>query len=323
MRLDSGPEELVYDSVGDALIPASATDGVFTSLENMRRTIGRALPDGTHNFKLEVEDRAGNISEDDVLDVTVDTELQTGAGGVTLDLMDASDTGLDATDGVTKINTPTFVGIAEVGSEVSLFADGVLVGTATVGSDDTDGTPGDGLGAWQVTSSTLDDGQHEMTVHIEDWAGNLGVSEPLTVDVDTTAPNTPYLHVVGAQAAGLGVQLLDSSDLQVTMTTQDPESDLRLSPFNLQYRLYLRSGEAAEQLVYTSAEDTTLAADSVDGLTLRTFLETALADLPAGQHNFKLEVEDRAGEHQSRLPADRCACRRAATRCGVHRSVSL
>ena len=168
--MDSGPEELVYDSVGDPLFPNSATDGVFTNLENLRRTIARGLPEGTHNFKLEVEDRAGNISEDFLLDVTVDTTLETPDSGVTIDLITSSDTGMDGLDNTTKINTPTFAGVAEVGSEVSLFADGLLVGSTTVGSDETDFSPDNGLGAWEISSAALADGQHAMVVHIEDWA---------------------------------------------------------------------------------------------------------------------------------------------------------
>ena len=173
VRLDSGVEELVYDSVTDDSFPNSATDGVFTRLENLRRTITRAVPDGTHNFKLEVEDRAGNISEDFLLNVTVDTSLLTAADGVTLDLLDPVDTGMDGRDNVTKINEPSFGGIAEVGAKVSLFADGVLVGTAIVGSDETDFVSGDGLGSWEITGQPLADGQHEMIVHIEDAAGNF------------------------------------------------------------------------------------------------------------------------------------------------------
>ena len=296
MRVDSGPEELVYDSVTDTSFPNSATDGVFTNLENIRRTIGRGFPEGTHNFKLEVEDRAGNISEDYFLDVTVDTTLTTPADGIVLDLISIADTGMDNSDNVTKINTPTFAGIAEVGSEVSLFADDILVGTATVGSDETDSSPGDGMGAWEVSSAALVDGQHEMVVHIEDWAGNAGQSDPLTIDIDTTAPNTPFLGIDGGQSAGLGVVVSIVDNLTLTMTTEDPDIDSRISPFNYKYRIYQRTGDSAESLVYNSATDSNIADENRrNGFTDLTFLETALADLPEGQHNFKLEVEDRAG----------------------------
>ena len=296
VRLDSGVEELVYDSVTDDSFPNSATDGVFTRLENLRRTITRAVPDGTHNFKLEVEDRAGNISEDFLLNVTVDTSLLTAADGVTLDLLDPVDTGMDGRDNVTKINEPSFGGIAEVGAKVSLFADGVLVGTAIVGSDETDFVADDGLGSWEITSQPLADGQHEMIVHIEDAAGNFERSNSLTIDVDTVAPNTPFLDLVGGTLVSEGLETTTSNSLTFNMTTEDPASDDRASAFNLKYRIFLRPEGGEETLVYESVVDPEILAGNLSGgFTDLEFLQTVIEDLPNGDHNFKLEVEDRAG----------------------------
>ena len=177
VRLDSGVERLVYNSTEDGSFPASAVQDGFISLENLRRAIDLGVPDGVHNFKLEVEDRAGNISEDFVLDVTIDTVLDTRNEAATIEMATASDTGMSARDNVTKINQPTFRGIAEVGATVSIIANGQLIGTGIVGNDETDFTPGDNLGQWEVTVQPLDDGQYEVLSHIEDVAGNFLQSE--------------------------------------------------------------------------------------------------------------------------------------------------
>ena len=296
VRLDSGVERLVYDSMADGSFPASAFQDGFTNLENLRREIDLGVPDGVHNFKLEVEDRAGNISEDFLLNVTIDTTLETAADGVNLDLLDPVDTGMDGRDNVTNINEPSFGGLAEVGAMVSLFADGVLVGTATVGSDETDFVSGDGLGSWEITSQPLADGQHEMIVHIEDAAGNFARSESLTIDVDTVAPNTPFLDLVGGTLVGEGFEVTTSNSLTFNMTTEDPASDDRANPFNLKYRIFLRPEGGEETLVYDSVTDPDILAGNLSGgFTDLEFLQTVIPDLPNGDHNFKLEVEDRAG----------------------------
>ena len=197
VRLDSGIERLVYNSSTDPTFPASAIDGGLTSLDNLRREIDVAIPDGVHNFKLEVEDRAGNISADTLLNVTVDTQLLTpDPGVVTLDLTAASDTGMSDRDNVTRIDQPSFTGVAEVGATVYLFANGQLVGSGTVGSDDTDFVPGDSLGQWEVTVQHLDDGHYEVLAHVEDVAGNLLRSDSILVEVDSTQPNTPLLDLL-------------------------------------------------------------------------------------------------------------------------------
>jgi len=73
-RFEESDEILLYDSAADPAI--GGTDG-FTNRTLLTKLItqqvGGVLADGIHNLKLEVEDRAGNISEDFLLDVLVDT----------------------------------------------------------------------------------------------------------------------------------------------------------------------------------------------------------------------------------------------------------
>ena len=90
--------------------------------------------DGIHNFKIVVEDRAGNISHDFQLTVTVDTKAPTASFGLpttasAIDgLLAASDSGVTTVpatyaDRVTNVTTPTFWGRAEADSVVSLYFD--------------------------------------------------------------------------------------------------------------------------------------------------------------------------------------------------------
>jgi len=46
------------------------------------------------------------------------------------DLLAASDSGTSSTDNITKLTMPSFAGTAETGSVVTIYADGLSVGSA-------------------------------------------------------------------------------------------------------------------------------------------------------------------------------------------------
>ena len=297
VRLDSGVERLVYDSSADTGFPASAIEDGFVNLENLRRAIDLGVPDGVHNFKLEVEDRAGNITEDVLLNVTIDTILDAPNGVVTLDMLSSSDSGMDDRDNVTNVRTPAFTGIAEVGARVTIFANGQVVGTGIVGSDETDFVPGDGLGQWELTTSALDDGVYESIVHIEDLAGNFLRSQSLTFEVDATQPNTPHLDLLNDNGHSGHDNITGNSTLEFNLTTEDPAPvGGHLDSFNYKYRIFVRPEGGEETLVYNSVTDPDIdPTELVEGFTSLEQLQTTLGPFPDGTHNFKLEVEDRAG----------------------------
>ncbi len=68
-RPEFGEEVLVYDSADDP-----ALEGLLDGLTDLGRVVTSplALPEGLHELKLEVEDRAGNISPDFLLPILVD-----------------------------------------------------------------------------------------------------------------------------------------------------------------------------------------------------------------------------------------------------------
>jgi hypothetical protein len=298
VRPDSGNEVLLYDSSVAVGGPTALTQ-IFTTANLLAgaTTLG-ALPDGVHNFKLEVEDRAGNISEDFLLSFKIDTVVP--VAGV-LDLASESDSGFSDTDNVTSIQTPNFTGVAEAGLLLRLFAGTRLVGTTTVGSDESDGVLGNGLGRYSVTSAALDDGVYAMTYTLEDLSGNISPpSAPLTVQIDTVAPNTPYLDIPSNFDTGRNdednVTRINTLLLSLTTHNAGPVPP-QIFANNLIYRVFVRPEVGNEVLVFDSSVAVGAPTALTQVFTTADLLTgtTTLPALPNGAHNFKLEVEDRAG----------------------------
>jgi len=206
-RPPGGAETLIFDSF-TAL-------GGLTNLTVLTRTLP-TLIDGVHNLKLEVEDRAGNISHDFLLPVTVDTvppPVSFGLPALALDGLDgASDSGVIGQPGtfvdrITSDTTPTFFGTAEANSIVRLFVrvgeSRRLIGMAVaIPLDGNEATP---EGYWTITSN-IDlndptifprDGLRNMIVTAEDLAGNVSGDQNLTIFIDTQGPQVNEVFITG------------------------------------------------------------------------------------------------------------------------------
>src|SRR5439155_11350197 len=122
-------------------------------------------------------DQAGNQSTaSSGFTVTEDTSAP--AAPSTPDLIAASDAGTSSTDNLTNVTAPTFSGTAEAGSTVTIFSDGVAVGSGVATS-----------GNYSITTSALSAATHSITAKATDAAGNLSAaSGALSVTIDTTAP---------------------------------------------------------------------------------------------------------------------------------------
>ncbi|MGD9723137.1 MAG: Ig-like domain-containing protein [Pirellulales bacterium] len=124
------------------------------------------------------------------------------AASSTPDLLASSDSGT-AADNTTNSNPPAFSGTGEANTKVRIFANGILVGQGIVGSDNTDGVPGNGVGLWEVTVEPLIDGNYSMIATLEDKAGNLSAaSAGLNIVVDTLAPQRPTIDLIDSFDSG-------------------------------------------------------------------------------------------------------------------------
>ncbi|MBJ9890386.1 BapA prefix-like domain-containing protein [Citrobacter sedlakii] len=154
-----------------------------------------ALGEGSHSLTITATDAAGNVSAPSAsFEVVVDTTAPL-VPAIT-SATDDSDpqTSIISDGGSTNDTTPTFSGSGENGSIVTIFDNGVRIGTATVTN-----------GSWSFTPSTLSDGTHSITVTATDATGNISApSGTYTITVDTIPP----------QPAGN----LDVSDDGVTVT---------------------------------------------------------------------------------------------------------
>lgn len=240
---NSAQEVLIYDSAQDAVADAAMTAGdMFTALSQLTRTlpvltpaspaiVAGALANGVHNLKLEVEDRAGNISHDFLLTITVDNVTPPvsfglpDAASVVDGLTAASDTGVTTmpmtrADRATSDTTPTLWGRAEADTVVRLYLDRNNNGAIDLATDtflgQTVAVPFDGNdaypdGYWQITSA-LDlneivglpkDGLRRLLVTAEDVAGNPiainntiadGIDE-LQIFIDTQGPRVMDVQI--------------------------------------------------------------------------------------------------------------------------------
>ncbi len=258
------------------------------------------LDEDPHPISVETTDPAGNRSaQSEELLVTVD--VTPPAPPPAPDLNASSDSGMNNTDDVTNIQQAHFTGTAEANSHIRVYAIPVagnvpigvaqLVGEGAVGSDESDGAADDGLGLYEVTIEPLEDGVYNIVTQVEDQAGNVSeTSDALQIEIDTYEPNTAYLDLREADDSGRhnDDNVTNVTTPIFTATTHDPNAADHILPANFKYRIYDRSEGGTETLIYDSF--VTLA-----GFTPLDLVTTPGLLLGEGDHDLKLEVEDRAG----------------------------
>lgn len=140
------------------------------------------LTEGTYHITATVTDLAGNVSgasADFVLKVETIGPTQAPTFTVTDDVLPV--TGSISSGGSTNDPTPTFSGVAALGSTVTIYNGTTVIGTATASTTD---------GSWSFTPTTsLGDGEYNLTATATDAAGNVGPASPsFTLTIDTVAP---------------------------------------------------------------------------------------------------------------------------------------
>ncbi len=232
------------------------------------------------------EDGRGSLSQPLLL--TLDTAAP--ATPAAPDLLASSDTGMSDDDNVTAKMQPAFAGTAEANAKVRVKANGAVVGQGVATS----------AGDWEVTVEPLDDGVYDITVEVEDLAGNVSeMSAATQIEIDTLQPNTPLLDLVEADDSGRhnDDNITNVNTPLLSATTHDPNAASHLLADNFKYRIYNRLEESVEVLLYDSFAETGDFTDLNQVFTTADLLNgaTILGPLADGVHDLKLEVEDRAG----------------------------
>ena len=225
LRAEEVPEVLIYDSL-DTLGGLTESTALVTTDDGTTsgNSILGALADGLHNLKLEVEDRAGNMSHDFLLDVLIDSQAFLGQGQLHAD----SDTGVwgypeTMRDGITADMTPTFTGTAEADNIVTVLVDGAPAGTAVAipldGNDafQPPNSPNEQtLGNWEVTVPiALEQGAHSVVFVFEDLAGNRAETSDVALRLFVDASGPHITNVTLSDLATSGVFTLNENIISV------------------------------------------------------------------------------------------------------------
>ena len=176
-------------------------DGNFTVTLSPAQTHGASLT-------AHIEDAAGNVGPDtgftasnSQFPTVPELDAVTDDAGVTVGPLNNGQS--------TDDTTPTLSGTAEAGSKVTIFDNGVSLGSVVA----------DGTGHWTFTPTTLPDGAHEFTLTATNAFGTSGTSAGFTVTVDTIAPLAPTdllvsddgLHVTGSSEPNSKITIADGS----------------------------------------------------------------------------------------------------------------
>jgi MYXO-CTERM domain-containing protein len=159
-------------------------------------TVTTPLAEGAHAVSASAVDAAGNMGQPATRDFTVDLS----APMVTITAPVAGQTVSDT--------SPTITGQAEPNSIVTIFIDGVEVGTAIT----------DGQGTWGYDSLELTEGMHTVEARVTDAAGNVGSSGTVEFTVKVSAPVAIVTPVAGGAVTGPRVTVTGTGEPGATIT---------------------------------------------------------------------------------------------------------
>ncbi|HEN3280693.1 TPA: Ig-like domain repeat protein, partial [Yersinia enterocolitica] len=157
-------------------------------------TLPAKLADSSYQLTVTVTDKAGNEQTSAELKIEVDTQLKQPD----ITLATGHDSGSSNSDGLTNNTLPTF--------DLNNLDNDVVKAQVTVNiagkTEIADAIQDKTTGKWSFTPSTAwGEGSYQLTVKVEDKAGNEKTSKPLTINIDTTFDinNINLLKVNGTQ----------------------------------------------------------------------------------------------------------------------------
>ena len=188
------------------------------AMGNFSFNSGTVLADGQHNVQVDVTDGQGGSGSAKII-VTIDTVI----AAPTFELDDQyAIPAADRIEGenLTRFTDAKIIGEAEAGSQVAIYANGVLLTTVTVDSD----------GAWsyQFSGSELNEGINNIEIDATDKAGNTA-STTGVITLDTIPPETPV--IILDESSDTGMSSTDSLTNDKTPSLHgnaEPNSTLEL-----------------------------------------------------------------------------------------------
>ncbi|WP_179038093.1 Ig-like domain-containing protein [Limnobaculum xujianqingii] len=162
--------------------------------------------------------------------------------------------------------TPTFEGKAEPGSVVTIYNDGVAIGSAKVGDN----------GTWAFTPETdLPDGKYKFTTTVTDKAGNMGDATPVVnITIDTSTLSVKIDKLIDDVGAVTG-------DIQANGFTDDLRPEI----------VGTVSKPGSTVTVYIDGVDQGTATVDADG----NWSYTPTTDLGQGEHKVTVIAKDPSG----------------------------
>ncbi len=261
---------------------AAGSPGTVTPISASQFTVQVMSITGDGNLRLEanlpttdITDLVGNAGTGNFNTGEEYTVDNTGpAQPAAPNMTDGTDSGSDNMDNITNDQTPDFDGNTENNASVELFSDnpGPMTSNGT--------TTADGSGNWIITSSTLAEGAHNVTVVTTDPLGNPSLESPalaVTIDVSTMAPGTPDL----ADGSDSGVDNMDD-----ITNVQTPDIDGSGAEANSSVELFTDN----------PTPGTSVGTATADGLGAWTITTSTLAE---GTHNLTANYTDVAGNGPS------------------------
>ncbi|WP_315859756.1 Ig-like domain-containing protein, partial [Pseudorhizobium xiangyangii] len=154
-----------------------------------------SLGAGAHAITAQAVDAVGNrgnLSAE--FNFTIDTTAPAAPKIISADDNALPSSGSVSSNGWTNDTTPTLNGTAEANSKVTIYLNGVEIGTTTASTE----------GVWTFTTPVLGDGSPMFTAEATDVAGNTGpMSSGFLLRVDTVSPDIPAITDVSDDLAGV------------------------------------------------------------------------------------------------------------------------
>ncbi len=210
------PNALITLYDGATVIGTAQADGTGAWTVTPTAPLGQ----GSHTLSVTATDAVGNEGPGAGFTLVIDN-----AGPAAPVIAEIADNvglpqGPIAPGGITDDTQPTLTGTAEANSTVSIYSNGVLLGSAGA----------NGTGAWTFTpTAPLAQGSNSIIVVATDAAGNIGTpSEPYLLTVDSVVPTTPVFTSgfdnVGLVQGSLATGASTDDTLPVLSGTADPNA---------------------------------------------------------------------------------------------------